>query len=220
TVNSDKAAGAVDARARAGASRALWLLSGSFFLVFLGGGAFQQFVGPYLLATYHLSAGAGALALATVYLVAFTCLMFATYSIALLGEYGALALASLTYGLFAAVALVTGNVVALVLAAAVWGWGASVLWTAGTAFVLDLADAGAYGRAAGTLYSGVYVGQALGVVLLGVLAGLLGPRGMAACAAGLTLLGSAAALCLPRGRHARAHPRLLNPLAVLASPIT
>ena len=208
------------ARARAGASRALWLLSGSFFLVFLGGGAFQQFVGPYLLAMYHLSAGAGALALATVYLVAFTCLMFATYSIARLGEYGALALASLTYGLFAAVALVTGNVVALVLVAAVWGWGASVLWTAGTTFVLDLAEAGAYGRAAGTLYTGVYVGQALGVVLLGMLTGLLGPRGMAACAAGLTLLGTAAALCLPHRRHARARPRLLNPLAVLASAAT
>jgi MFS family permease len=159
-------------------------------------------------------------ALATVYLVAFACLTFCTYSITWLGEYGALALATLTYGLFAASALVTGNVAALVLAAAVWGWGASVLWTAGTAFVLDLAEAGAYGRAAGTLYTGVYVGQALGVVLLGVLVGLLGPRGMAACAAGLTLLGSAVALCLPRGRQARARPTLLNPLTVLASPTT
>jgi len=159
-------------------------------------------------------------ALATVYLVAFACLTFCTYSITWLGEYGALALATLTYGLFAASALVTGNVAALVLVAAVWGWGASVLWTAGTAFALDLAEAGDYGRAAGTLYTGVYVGQALGVVLLGVLVGLLGPHGMAACAAGLTLLGSAVALCLPRGRHARARPTLLNPLAVLASPTT
>lgn len=202
------------------ATALLWRLSGAFFLTFLGAGAFQQFITPYLRAVYHLSPQISSAALATVYLVAFACLIFTTYSMAWLGEYAALVLATLAYGLFAAVALVTGNVAALVLAAAVWGWGASVLWTAGAAFTLDLAGPGAYGRAAGRLYSGVFVGQALGVALLGAVSGALGPRGMAACAVGIALLGAGAAAALPRKRQQRAAPRLLNPIAVLSTPTT
>lgn len=200
--------------------RTLGLLSGAFFLVFLGMGAFQQFVSPYLLKTHHLGATTSNAVLATVYLVAFGCLTFSTYSIAALGEYTALVLGTLCYGLFGVVALITGNVVVLVLAAALWGWGASVLWPAGTALALDLAGAGMYGRFSGMLYTGVYIGQALGVLLLGALEASLGPWVMAACAVALTLLGTSAALFLPRRRHARSVPKVLNPLSVLAAPET
>jgi MFS family permease len=199
---------------------AAWLLSAAFFLVFLGGGAFQQFVGPYLRVTYHLGVGAAATVLATVYLVAFACLTFATYSMSLLGEYWALILAMLSYGVLDVVALITGNLAVLILAAVVWGWGASVLWTAGTAFALDLAGPGAYGRLSGILYSGVYIGQALGVLLLGALSGLIGARGLATSAAAITLAGAMAALRLPRQRHPRAPARLLNPLRVFEAATT
>ena len=199
---------------------ALRQLSAAFVLVFLGAGAFQQFIGPYLLATYHLGAGAASAVLATIYLVAFVCLTFTSYSMAWLGEYTALVLSTLAYGVFGAVALVTGNIAVLVPAAALWGWGASVLWTAGTAFALDLAGPGAYGRASGALYTGVFIGQALGVALLGTLEGWVGPRGMVAYVIGVTLLGTAVALFLPRRRQPRARPRLLNPLSVLSTSAT
>lgn len=198
----------------------LWLLSSSFFLVYLGIGAFQQFISPYLLTRYHLAAGVSNAVLATVYLVAFVCLIVSTYSTAILGEYLALVLAMLTYGLFGVAVLLTGNVIALVLAAVAWGWGASVLWTAGSALVLDLAGAGSYGRFSGTLYTGVYVGQGLGVLLLGALANLPDPRAMVVCAATLTLVGAGIALFLPRTRHVRARPAVVNPFAVLANPTT
>lgn len=203
-----------------GRVRTLGLLSGAFFLVFLGMGAFQQYVSPYLLQTHHLGASTSNAVLATVYLVAFVGLTFSTYSIGLFGEYTALVLGTLCYGLFGVVALITGNVVVLVLAAALWGWGSSVLWPAGTALALDLAGAGTYGRFSGMLYSGVYTGQALGVLLLGLLEASWGPRSMVVCAVVLTLLGTGAALCLPRQRHRRSVPRLLNPLGVLAAPET
>lgn len=198
----------------------LWLLCGSFFLVFLGAGAFQQFIGPYLLKAHHLGADASSAVLATVYLAAFVCLTFATFSMAWLGEYAALVLGALAYAFFGVVALVTGNLVLLLLAAAVWGWGSSVLWTAGAAFVLDLAEVGTYGRYTGMLYTGVFIGQALGVLLLGALVDLLGPRGMVGGVVLITLLGTALALFLPRRRQHRAPPKLLNPFGVLASPAT
>ena len=59
-----------------------------------------------------------AAALATVYLAAFFCLAFVTYSMALLGEYAALALGTVAYALFAVAALASGNVVVLIAAAA------------------------------------------------------------------------------------------------------
>ncbi len=203
--------------------RVQWRLNGAFFLVFAGGGAFQQFIGPYLLTTYHLGIDASSAALATVYLVAFVCLTVTTYSLAALGEYLALVLGTVAYGLFGLVALLTGNVAALIGAAAVWGWGASVLWTAGAAMTLDAAGSGRYGRASGLLYSFVFVGQALGVFLLGTLVRLASPRIMVICVVGVTGLGTLMALSLPRQRfraQARARPRLLNPLAVLATPTT
>ena len=201
--------------------RAQWRLNGAFFLVFTGGGAFQQFIGPYLLGAYHLGIDASSAVLATVYLVAFVCLTVTTYSLAALGEYLALVLGTVAYGLLALVALLTGNVAVLIVAAAVWGWGASVLWTAGAAMTLDAAGSGRYGRASGLLYSSVFVGQALGVFLLGTLVRLTGPRAMVICVVGITLLGTLVAIGLPRQRsHARARPRLLNPLVVLATPTT
>ncbi len=204
-----------------GITRAQWRLNGAFFLVFAGGGAFQQFIGPYLLATYHLGIDASSAVLATIYLVAFVCLTFTTYSLAALGEYLALVLGTVCYGLLSLVAVLTGNVAVLIVAAAVWGWGASVLWTAGAALTLDAAGSGRYGRASGLLYSFVFVGQALGVFLLGTLVRLTSPRVMAVCVVGITLLGTLVALGLPRRRAAaRAQPRGLNPLTVFATPTT
>jgi MFS family permease len=199
---------------------ALLRLSAAFFLTFWGGGAFQQFIGPYLQTTYHLTGAVASAALATVYLMAFVCLTFATYTIHWLGERGALIGGTLAYAVFPAVALVSGNPVLLVLAAAVWGWGSSALWTAGTTMVLDLAEPGQYGRASGTLYTGVYVGQALGVLMLGFLVNWLGPRGMVATAVIITLAGTAVALNLPYRRRERAAPRLLNPFVALTSSTT
>jgi predicted MFS family arabinose efflux permease len=198
----------------------LWLLCGSFFLVFLGAGAFQQFIAPYLLRVHHLGSGAASAVLATVYLSAFICLTFATYSMARLGEYAALVLGTLAYAQFAVVALISGNLAVLLAAAAVWGWGSSVLWTAGTAFVLDLAGEGSYGRYTGVLYTGVFIGQALGVVLLGALVDLVGPRAMVLAVAAITVLGTLVALLLPRTRQHRAQPALLNPFGVLRDPVT
>ena len=182
----------------------LWLLCGSFFLIFLGAGAFQQFISPYLLKTHHLGADASSAVLATVYLAAFVCLTFASYSMAWLGEYAALGLGALAYALFGVAALISGNLLVLLLAAVVWGWGSSVLWTAGSTFVLDLAEEGSCGRYTGMLYTGVIIGQALGVLLLSGMVDLLGPRGMVACVVVITLLGTAIALFLPRRRQRRA----------------
>jgi predicted MFS family arabinose efflux permease len=198
----------------------LWLLCCSFFLVFLGAGAFQQFITPYLLTAHRLGGDTSSAVLATVYLAAFICLTFTTYNLAWLGEFTALVLGTIAYTLFAVAALISGSLVILLLAAALWGWGSSVLWTAGTAFVLDLADQRTYGRSTGMLYTGVFIGQALGVLLLGALVGLIGPRGMVATVVAITMLGTLAALFLPRTRQRRASPTLLNPFTVLQNPMT
>lgn len=198
----------------------LWRLTACFGLVFLGTGALQQYIKPYLLEVDHLGAGTSTIVVAAIYLLAFVCLTFTTYSIAWLSEYGAIVVGTIAYTSFAIAALSTSQPALLIGSAAVWGWGSSILWTPATALVLDIAPSGMYGRFSGVLYTGVYVGQAAGVLLLGGLTSWLGPRSMVMGAILLTLGGTAIALTLPRARARRAKPRFLNPLTVLQARAT
>ncbi len=199
---------------------AIATISASFFLVFLGVGATQQFLKSYLHDTHGLTAGQSAIVLATVYLAAFACQTFTTYSLRALTEYGALILGTGIYALFGVAMLLPWGFTALIAAAALWGFGSSIMWPAGAVFMLDASRHGRHGQASARLYTGVYVGQALGILLMAFLVGAVGQQGMMLGAVGITVLGAGLAATLPRPRVERAAPRMANPLVVLSSPTT
>jgi len=139
----------------------LALLSGSFFFIFLGPGALQQ----------HLDKVLGDkrfYVLATVYLSFCFWRIFIATTMDLLGDRLSEVLGAATYVLFAATMLFSTSWPAVLLAALVWGWGASSLWITSQSQLLDTTKR--YGAASGLFYSLLTGGQALGVGLLALVA--------------------------------------------------
>jgi len=150
-------------------SRGLPLIYLSFFLIFLSSGAFQQFMVPYLMVTTDWGRIGSSAVLATVYFSFLFWRIFIGYSMMSLGEKASLVLGGATYTFFAFMLLFPGNFYVIIAAAAIWGWGAASLWISSSSIVLDLAGVGRYGSASGKLYTACNVGQAIGVLILGLI---------------------------------------------------
>jgi len=141
--------------------RDLLVLSGAFFFIFLGPGAIQQhldkIIGPkrfYVLATLYIS----------------LCFwrVFIGVTIRALGDLLSGLLGAATYVAFAATLWFSTSWTAMILAAAVWGWGAASLWITSQARLLDATKR--YGASSGLFYSLLAAGHALGVGLLALIA--------------------------------------------------
>jgi len=154
----------------------IFLIYASFFLIFLSSGAFQQFMVPYLMATTDWGRIGSSAVLAMVYFSFLFWRIFVSYSMMILGEKASLVLGGSTYTFFVFMLLFPESFYTILIVAAIWGWGAASLWISSSSVVLDLAGVGRYGSASGKLYTASNIGQALGVLVLGLIINFAGFR--------------------------------------------
>ena len=168
--------------------RDLLVLSGAFFFVFLGPGAIQQhldkIIGPkrfYVLATLYIS----------------LCFwrVFVGVTMRALGDRLSELLGAATYVAFVATLWFSTSWAAVILAAAVWGWGAASLWITSQAQLLDATQR--YGASSGLFYSLLTAGHAVGVGLLALIAASWSPAETASWALSDVLLATCFVLGLP-----------------------
>jgi len=185
----------------------LWVLSAAFLFIFMGTGALQQFLIPYLEQTTTWGAMRASLVLATVYLGFPLWRLLAGYSIRALGDHWAIFAGATMYTLFAAAVLVYPQLWALLVAAFAWAWGAALLWITSSAHVLDASRRERYGRAAGLFYAATHIGFVIGLIVLGLVLREYGGRGMLIAAITMTAVGNVICLLVPRREFPRELPR-------------
>ncbi len=182
------------------------LLSGSFLLIFMGAGAQQAFLVPYLQEFTDWSKLQRSLVVATVYLSMTVFRLGNVYLLRRWPQWRCSIVGAATYVFFTLAMLglyfVPSYPLAL-LAAAVWGWGGAAMWMGTTMQILALSDrARRHGTGMGVLYAATHLGWALGVIVLGTVfeagqsAGL--PWFVYDAAAIFTLLGFGIMYSLPR----------------------
>jgi MFS family permease len=212
----------------------LLLLTGSFFFLFLGTGALQQFILPILATQVGLHDTEAAAVLAAVYLAGPLFLGVYGYVYRRLRERWCLVLGGLMYTLFPAGVLLASRYATpqgglfstaglIVLAfGIVWGFGAETIWATGPTQVINTAPQSRYGSLSGIFQSGTYGGQMAGVLILGtVLAASTDPaagqRTLLATAVGLSLVGNLLALGLRTHERTQPAARLQDALLCLHS---
>ncbi len=179
----------------------LLVLSGSFFFIFVGTGALQQFLLPILGTRAGVSDAAAAAVFACVYFAGPVFLAVYGYVYQALKERWCLVLGTFTYTLFAVVVLVAPDPTIVLGAAILWGFGAETIWATGPTQVINASHRSRYGSISGIFQSATYSGQMLGVVLLGTILRRYadpaqGQTVILATAAAISLIGNVLALFL------------------------
>ena len=188
-------------------SRDLLVLSGCFLFIFMGAGATQQFLITNFAAQTGKTATQCSWILAMVYFAGLVFRIYSAHTIRFLGMYRAIVFGLGTYTLFAFCAMLLNNYWLLLLAAGVWGWGAAAVWITSPTQIIQATAAKRYGSASGIFYSSVYIGQAIGVFLLGsLLKGGLSFQKMLFVAIVISLVGNVISLFLPRRSIPRDSP--------------
>lgn len=198
------------------------LLSAAFFFIFLGAGAQQAFLLPYLAEFTHWSDLQRAFVIAAVY---FSMMIFRLGNVYLLRRWPQwlfTILGSLMYAGFTAammlVYFVRSYPLAL-LAAFAWGWGGAAMWMGTTMRILALTDrARRHGTGMGILYAATHAGWLTGVVVLGMIFDAVQtsrPYLLYASALGFAVLGSCLLLLLPRPREPLPEMPTLSGLAAI-----
>ena len=202
--------------------RRLYLLAATFLFIFMGAGAQQAYLVPYLGRVTRWSPVLCSSVIATVYASMLVFRVANVYLFAGWSDRRFTIVGSLAYLYFMAAMAATTyfESYAFAIASAVlWGMGGAMMWTGTTMQTLAVADeaGGRHGTGIGVLYSATHAGWVTGVVLLGLVYRALPTERLPllyALAAALTLIGNALATRLP----ATSHPRraTLPPRALLA----
>ena len=148
----------------------LIVLSLAFFFIFLGPGATQQFLIPFLSDTSGFGHQACSWVPGSIYLSAMVWALLCGYTVRWLGARLAIVLGLATYAGFSACVYVWPSYWVALAAAVAWGWGAAAVWVSGPTRILENQSPFRRGRASGVFFSAVFLGQALGVIALGQLA--------------------------------------------------
>lgn len=153
------------ASASRGLPRDLIILCAAFFFIFMGPGATQLFLSDLLGSKPWRT-----LVLCVVYGMFLFWRVFVTVTVRWLGDYASIVGGGATYVLFAAVLRVcrgpsTAERVALLVAAAIWGWGAASMWIVSSAQILDVTQKQQFGRASGIFYMVLLAGQGFGILV-------------------------------------------------------
>ena len=182
------------------------LLSGSFLLIFMGAGAQQASLVPYLEEFTDWSKLQRSLVIATVYLSMTIFRLGNVYLLRRWPQWKCSLVGASTYVFFTLAMLglywLPSYPLAL-LAAAIWGWGGAAMWMGTTMQVLSLADrAKKHGTGMGVLYAATHLGWALGAIVLGAIFEFGQPWGLTwlvyDAAAIMSLLGLGIMAWLPR----------------------
>ena len=206
-------------------SRNLYLLSATFFFIFMGAGAQQAYLVPYLRDVTTWSRLHCSTVIASVYL---SMVVFRLLNLRLFSRWSDrrfTIVGSISYLLFTLAMWLVGHVPSYPLAVAaawLWGMGAAMMWTGTAMQTLAIADeaGGRHGTSMGILYSSTHAGWLTGAVVLGLVYKSLPPgRGplLYLLAAGITLVGNALACFLPAtGRAVRELPTFAAIIEVMS----
>jgi MFS family permease len=151
---------------RAGGLKEILLLSTAFFFSYLGVGAIQPFLTPYLEEETGRPGTEVVWVLGSVYLAGIFMRLVAVLMVNKLGARMTVILGLLMCTGFSWLVVVTTHIGILLAGAFFWGWGAGCIWVAGTSMVLDFSPADRYGTNTSILFAAVYLGQGAGVCLL------------------------------------------------------
>jgi len=155
---------AAETERRAGSGAILWLPIGFMFL--FAGAAQQQFQSPFWNTVTDWRPVQRSVILATVYVTFGFWRLRIGWFIHRFGEKTILIAGAVTYLLFCLAVWATTNYGLLLLAAAIWGWGAAANWGTGAVMTLDFTQDARYGASTGRLLGLTRLGFALGVLLL------------------------------------------------------
>ena len=133
----------------------------------MGVAAVQQFLVPMLSVRANIAPTAASGIFALVYLSGPLWLWLYGYYYSILREKWSIVLAGCAYTLFGVLIYFTHDYRLAVVAAILWGWGGETLWATGPAQVLNVTDPKRRGSISGLFQSSTYLGQMLGVILLG-----------------------------------------------------
>ncbi|MCE5239363.1 MFS transporter [bacterium] len=209
------------------------LLCGSFFFLFMGVAAVQQFLVPVLSARTGIEKTAASSIFALVYFSGPLWLALYAYYFSVLREKWCIVLSGCTYTLFGVLIYFAHDYRLAILAALLWGWGGETLWATGPAQVLNVTDPKRRGSISGLFQSATYSGQMLGVILFGWILAHVGrdildrpmggsgspaahaPDVMLLVAVGISLIGNVLSLFLRVKPKEAAPPRLGDALMAL-----
>jgi len=209
------------------------LLCGSFFFLFMGVAAVQQFLVPVLSARTGLEKTAASSIFALVYFSGPLWLALYAYYFSVLREKWCIVLSGCTYTLFGVLVYFAHDYRLAILAALLWGWGGETLWATGPAQVVNVTDPRRRGSISGLFQSATYSGQMLGVILFGWIMTHVGrdildrpmggpgcpaphaPDAMLLTAIGISLIGNILSLFLRVKPKEAAPPRLGDALMAL-----
>lgn len=208
-------------------SRKLYLLAAASCFIFMGAGAQQAYLVPYLRRVTDWSQVACGAVIATVY---FSMLVFRLVNIYLFPRWsdrrftivGALTYVFFTVAMFA-VPYVESWSFAMV-SAVLWGMGGAMMWTGTSMQTLDITDkaGGRHGTGMGILYSSTHLGWLIGAIGLGLIYDALSVETsqlLYAAAAGVTLVGNVLTCFIPAtGPALRETPALSGLLEMMARP--
>ena len=179
---------AEDAKSHGG--RDLVLLCLAFFFIFLGPGATQQFLIPFMAKASARSHPQCSWILAGVYLSGLVWALLCGYTVRWIGARWSIVLGLLCYAGFSGCVYLWPSFWFVLAASLAWGWGAAAVWVSGPTRILENESPLRRGRASGIFFSAVFLGQALGVIGLGAIGE---PRVIFGVAALIGLVGVACA---------------------------
>lgn len=203
----------------------LYILSAMFFFVFMGAGAQQAYLVPYLrdVTPWTLVMCGGVIA--TVY---FSMLIFRILNVYLFPHWSDrlfTIVGSVSYLFFTMAMFAIGSFQSYPLAlgsAFLWGAGGAMMWTGTAMQTLAISDRaeGRHGTGMGILYSSTHAGWLVGAILLGHIYHAL-PESSAqllyVAAAAFTLIGNILSLFIPAtGRALRETPAFVDLMAMVA----
>ena len=198
----------------------LLIISGSFMFIFMGAGAQQQFLAPYFSQSTDWSALQRGFIPATVYLTMASSRIPVLWLVDRIGERAAMILGGASYVAFPAVVYLTQTYWALILGAACWGVGATLMWVTSSTRVLDVSSSTRYGRASAVFIGSTFTGILMGTFILTSVASYYAEetmRNVFIVASALSLIGWIIMLTLKRGTVHRHRPNIKTFLTIAKS---
>jgi len=192
-------------------SKDLYLLSATFFFIFMGAGAQQAYLVPYLRGVTDWSRLECSIVIAGVYLGMLIFRIANLYLFPGWSDRRFTVIGSLSYLSFTLLMFATAYLRSYPLAvggAFLWGAGAAMMWTGTAMQTLAIADraGGRHGTGMGILYSSTHAGWLVGAIVLGKIYGHLPAERsqlLYVAAAGITLIGNVMACFLPAAGEGR-----------------
>ena len=181
--------------------RDLSVLSSTVLFIFMGAGALQPYINPYLKNIKGLSSVQASLVLTTVYFVMAFSRVFTGYIVYRLGLYLTIFLGALTYTIFVIVLGNTNSFFVWVMGSFFWGIGAAMFWTGTNTQILNASSITKYGTSTGILRLFTQIGLLIGFFVLGQLLPKYGYSSLFLFAGLVTSLGVITTLFVSKGSY-------------------